>query len=231
MARLGGALGLAALLVVFLAGMRLLDARRIPAQTVRTMETVDELAPPPPPPPVSVEAPPPPPPPMSLPRLDVQIEQVAPALSATLDSRIILTMRHSDFELETDPAPSEVRPPKPRSTPATNTPPAPRSRPSAPARKTTYDAGELDGKPRLLNRPSASYPSEMLRRGVREGRVLLEVAISTGGRVSVRRVLSSPHPEFTKMARSFASRARFSVPRKDGRPVTAIYRWPLILKP
>jgi hypothetical protein len=33
------------------------------------------------------------------------------------------------------------------------------------------------------------------------------------------------------MARSFATRSRFTVPKKNGRPVTAIYRWPLILRP
>ena len=209
--------------------MRLLDAGRVPDRTLRTMETVEELAPPPPPPPVTLEEPPPPPPPVSLPSLEIQIEQVAPALSATLDPRVDLTMRHSDFELEVDPAPAEIRPPAPRPQTPSSTPPAPAPRP-APVRS-TYEAGELDGKPRLINKPAASYPKDLLRRGVREGRVLLEVAISTGGRVSVRRVLSSSHPDFTRMARAFASRAKFTVPRKNGKAVTAIYRWPLTLIP
>ncbi len=229
-ARLAGAVGFAVLLVVFLAGLRLLDAGRVPGATVRAVETVEEVAAvPPPPPPQTVVEPPPPPPPAALPRLDVQIEKVAPALRATLDPRVDLTMRTSDFELEAEPAPSpQLRPPQARG--ASGGPPAAPRRPSQQV-KSTYEAGELDAKPRLLNRPSVSYPSTLRRRGVREGRVLLEVAISAGGRASVRRVLSSSHPEFTKMARSYASRARFSVPKKDGRPVTAIYRWPLILRP
>jgi TonB family protein len=66
---------------------------------------------------------------------------------------------------------------------------------------------------------------------VKEGRVLLEVSISTSGRVSVLRVISSSHADFSAMAKKFASRARFSVPKKNGRAVTAIYRWPLILRP
>ena len=66
---------------------------------------------------------------------------------------------------------------------------------------------------------------------MRSGTVILEVGISTNGRVEVRKVLSSSHPELTKMATSFASRARFSVPRKDGQPVKAIYRWPMKLQP
>jgi hypothetical protein len=57
------------------------------------------------------------------------------------------------------------------------------------------------------------------------------VGISMNGRVNVRKVFSSSHPELTKMATSFASRARFSIPRKDGQPVNAIYRWPMTLQP
>jgi TonB family protein len=97
--------------------------------------------------------------------------------------------------------------------------------------KSSYDAGELDAKPRLVNRPSATYPRDRLQAGVKEGRVLLEVSISTNGKVTVRRVISSSHADFTAMARKFASKARFSVPKKNGQSVTAIFRWPLILRP
>jgi len=231
--RLTGAAGLALLLVVFLATMRLLDAGRVPDRMLRTVETVDAVAAVPPPPPPETFEEPPPPPPVSLPHLEVQIENVAPPLVASLDPRIDLTMRAADFELETDPVRRpqvrpQARPPRPAAV-ATGSPrPARRAPPQV---KSTYDAGELDAKPRLINRPSAGYPTTMLRRGVREGKVLLEVAISTSGRVRVRRIVSSSHPEFTKMARAFAARARFTVPKKNGRPVTAIYTWPLILRP
>ena len=97
--------------------------------------------------------------------------------------------------------------------------------------KSSYDAGDLDAKPSLVNRPSATYPRDQLRAGVKEGRVVLEISISTNGKVSVRRVISSSHADFTAMARKFAAKARFSVPKKNGRAVTAIYRWPLILRP
>ena len=91
--------------------------------------------------------------------------------------------------------------------------------------------GDLDSRPRLLNRPSTRYPSALLRRGIRSGTVILEVSISMSGRVKVRRVISSSHPELTKMASSFASRARFSAPKKDGKSVEALYRWPMTLQP
>ena len=48
--RLAGAVFLVFLLLTFMILMRLLDAKRLPERTIRTMETVDELALPPPPP-------------------------------------------------------------------------------------------------------------------------------------------------------------------------------------
>ena len=94
----------------------------------------------------------------------------------------------------------------------------------------TVVVGDLDLMPRLLNRPSTRYPSALLKRGIPSGKVVLEVTISTIGEVKVNNVLSSTHPELTKMATTFASRARFSIPKKDGKPVEAIFRWPMTLQ-
>ena len=225
--RLVGGVFLVLILLLFLIMMRLLDAKRIPDLTIRTMETVPEMAPPPPPPLEIQEETPPPPPPPPLPKLELQIESVAPPLMATLDSKIDLTMRTADFELESNPdvipSPLPIKTPKPA-----KPSPEPISRPQV---QGLVSVGDLDSRPRLMNRPSTRYPTALLRRGVRSGTVILEVGISTNGRVEVRKVLSSSHPELTKMATSFASRARFSVPRKDGQPVKAIYRWPMTLQP
>lgn len=224
--RLVGGVFLVILLLSFLIMMRLLDAERIPDRTIRTMETVPEMAPPPPPP-LEIQEETPPPPPLPLPKLEVQIESVAPPLVATLDSNIDLTMRTVDFELESNPeatpSPLPITTPKPA-----NPVPAPILKPRI---QGPVSVGDLDSRPRLMNRPSTRYPSALLRRGVRSGTVILEVGISMNGRVKVRKVLSSSHPELTKMATSFASRSRFSVPRKDGNPVNAIYRWPMTLQP
>ena len=217
-------------LLGFLVLARWLDQGRIPEEQIRLVETIDPVslpAPPPPPPEQPVDPPPPPPPP-PLPKLEVQLERVAPPLRATLDQQVDLTMQSSPFELEVDPPPVPVV----AASPAAPAPrPTTRPSPPRPAVRTSFTAGELDAKPRLVNRPAANYPTALLRQGVRQGKVVLEVSISTSGRVSVRRVIASSHPEFSKMARSFASKARFTVPKKDGRPVTAIYQWPLILRP
>ena len=226
--RLVGAAFLVCLLLTFLILMRLLDAKRLPEQTIRMVETLEEMAPPPPPPiEIQESTPPPPPPPPSLPRLEMQMESIAPPVVATLDPRIDLTMRNTEFELDfipdAEPAPLPVTAPV-AVKPSLNTVPRPQV-------QGPVSVGDLDSRPRLLNRPSTRYPSALLRRGVRSGTVILEVSISMSGRVKVRRVISSSHPELTKMASSFASRARFSVPKKDGKSVEALYRWPMTLQP
>lgn len=231
--RVIAALGLTAMLLIFLVATRWFDAGRMPDREIRELEVIEPVAlpAPPPPPPLDPEEPPPPPPPPRLPQLEVQLENVAPPVRATIDRRIDLTMQTADFVLEVDPPPTPIAAPRP--TPAPRPAPvrsAPKPAPRAPM-KTTYSAGELDARPRLVNRPAATYPSSLLRQGVRQGKVTLEVSISTSGRVTVRRVISSSHPDFSAMARSFAGRARFTVPRKNGQPVTAIYQWPLVLKP
>lgn len=94
----------------------------------------------------------------------------------------------------------------------------------------TFGMAELDSQPKLVNRPSVSFPAAQRRRGVTEAKVVLEVLISSNGKVSVKRVLESPHEDFSAMARAFATRALFTPPKKDGRPVNALFRWPLLLK-
>ena len=92
--RFASAVFLVFLLLTFMILMRLLDAKRLPERTIRTMETVDELALPPPPPLEIQSTPPPPPPPPSLPRLEIEIENISQPLVATLDPQIDLTMKN-----------------------------------------------------------------------------------------------------------------------------------------
>ncbi|MEM7700053.1 MAG: TonB family protein, partial [Verrucomicrobiota bacterium] len=149
------------------------------------------------------DEPPPPEPPPPLPQLAIQLDTVAPPIKASPVRKVKMRMQVTSFAPESEPQMQTM----------------------------TFYASDLDSPPRLVNRPSATYPSSQLRRGVREGRVVLEVMIQSNGVVQVRRVLESSHEDFTKMARAFATRARFTSPQKDGRSVNAVFRWPLILRP
>ncbi len=199
--KIASSAALTILLLGFLVGLRVFRNEDAPSILLRSLTTVPQVSLPMPPPPPQDLTPPPPPPP-DLPHLKVELDSTAPAVKASLEPKPEMQMLRSEFA------------------PAT----------SAPLAHLTYSSADLDSQPHLINRPSVAFPSAQKRLGVTEAKVVLEVLISSAGAVTVKRVIESPHDDFTAMARSFATRARFTPPKKDGRSVTALFRWPLILK-
>jgi TonB family protein len=105
-----------------------------------------------------------------------------------------------------------------------------RPTPPPPVAKSHYNTNELDGTPRLLRHGSATFPSSLARQGVSKGTIVFEVELSTSGSVSVRRVVSSTHPDLVAPARRVASGARFTPPKRNGQAVKAIMRWPITIE-
>ena len=99
-----------------------------------------------------------------------------------------------------------------------------------PVAKSHYSTSELDGTPRLLRHGSTTFPSTLARQGVSRGTVVFEVELSTEGSVTVRRVVSSTHPDLVAPARRVAASARFTPPKRNGEAVKAIMRWPIIIE-
>ncbi len=201
--RISLAFALVLSLVVFLAAARLTRASQAPVLTIRTLDTTAPVSLPAPPPPPEREQAPPSAPVADLPKLEIQFDSVAPPIQASPKNQIELHLDAADF--------------------------APQS--EQPREHMIFAASDLDNQPRLISRPSVAFPKAQQARGVKEGRVTLEVLIRSSGSVTVRRVIESPHPDFTRMARTFATGSRFTPPKKDGRPVTALFKWPLILRP
>jgi len=201
--RAGLALVLTVGLLLFLVATRLDFSTPSPSLSVRSIQTMAPVSLPAPPPPPSAETPPPPPPETALPKLELSLDPIAPPVKASLAEKVELRLATAEFAPQVD----------------------------APRQEMMFSSSELDTQPRLINQPSIIYPASQKAQGVKEGRVTLEVQISAAGRVTVRRILESSHPDFDEVARSFASRARFTPPNKDGRAVNAVFRWPLILRP
>ena len=205
----------------------------IPELEIREIETTTFEPPPPPPPP---EEPPPdaPPPPPALTNVStlpdptrVPIPQAQVPMDITAPTETFFT----DLAPVPLPSPPKSAPPKPRVSSEQFFKREENYRPSPPpVAKSHYNANELDGTPRLLRHGSASFPSSLARKGVTRGSVTFEVELSTSGSVSIRRVVSSTHPELVASARRVASGARFTSPRKNGQPVKAIMRWPIVIE-
>ncbi len=223
----------ACFLLAVLALARLLVVRvEVPDLTIREIEVTTIEEPPPPPP---VEPPPdaPPPPPALTDVADIPDPALVPVPKA--EAPMDITLPVETFFSDVPPAPLPEVPaesPRPRPQPAKPAPttrPAP-PRPPAPVAKSHYQVNELDGTPRLLRHGSAQFPPALARRGVARGTVVLEVELSTGGSVSVRRVISSSHPELVAPARRVAGSSRFTPPTRRGQPVKAIMRWPITIQ-
>ncbi|MEN8661270.1 MAG: energy transducer TonB family protein [Lentimonas sp.] len=90
---------------------------------------------------------------------------------------------------------------------------------------------ELDEVPRLVRqgRPKVQQSAEfqrLIRRGGAK-EVILEVAVSPQGVVTVQNVLSSTHEALIPAAKQAAEGSRFSAPTCNGQAVRASYVWPL----
>lgn len=213
----------AAAVLLLLVAARLLVARvEVRHLDLREVGIATEPEPPPPPPPEPEEPPLEPPPPALS-----QVEAVADPLRVPVPKAQVpldVTMPVNAFSTELAPAPLPVvERPRPR-------PSAPRPSAPKPAAKSHYSMGELDGRPRLLRHPSVAFPRELTARGVRKGTVVLEVELSRNGAVSVRRVVSSSHPELVSPARRVAAGSRFTSPKRNGQAVRAVMRWPITIQ-
>lgn len=203
----------------------------VPDLAIREVETITFEPPPPPPPPE--EPPPDAPPPPTLTNLS-PLPDPSRVPIPQADIPMDITMPVENFHTDLPPAPLPIPEPKvTRPTPKKHsqqffkkeqnyTPP--------PVAKSHYNASELDGTPRLLRHGSASFPTSLARKGISRGTVVLEVELSTAGSVSIRRVVSSTHPELVAPARRVASGARFTAPKRNGQSVKAIMRWPIIIE-
>jgi len=219
-------LGLARLLVVTV---------ELPDLQIREVELATFEPPPPPPPPDEPppDAPPPPPALTDLSQVPDPTRVAVPQADAPMD----ITLPIETFFSDLPPAPLPevpVEAPRPRPQPAQPAPaPTPRPTPAPPpppVAKSHYNVNELDGNPRLLRHGSAPFPAALARQGVNRGTVVLEVELSAAGAVTVRRVVSSTHPDLVAPARRVAASARFTPPTRRGQAVRAIMQWPITIQ-
>ena len=202
----------------------------VPDLTIREVQTV-LFDPPPPPPPMEEQPPDAPPPPPTLTNLSTLPDPSrVPVPQADVPMDITLPVENFYTDLAPAPLPTASKPFEhskqffKKEQNYRRTPPPP------PIAKSHYSTSELDGTPRLLRHGSATFPSSLARQGVSRGTVVLEVELSTSGSVSVRRVVSSTHPELVAPARRVAASARFTPPKRNGEAVKAIMRWPIIIE-
>lgn len=185
-------------LILFLVATKAVRSSTDNSLSITSMETINPVSLPAPPPPPPAEPPPPPQNP-ELPKLDIQLDSIAPPIKANPDRDVEMRMEFTEF------APQK----------------------EAPREQMMFSLKDLDSKPQLVNRPTVTYPKSQAKRGITKAEVVLEVVISPAGKARVVRIIDTPHPDFTELAYSFMNRARFTSPKKDGRAVQSNFEIPL----
>jgi TonB family protein len=183
----------------------------------------------PPPPPEAIEEPPPdaPPPPPSLTNLS-EIPDPTRIAMPTADVPMDITLPVEDFFVDAAPSPL---PTAAMERAPSITKPAIISRPKAPpVVKSHYSTSELDEEPKLLRHGSATFPAKLARQGIKRGKVVLDIELSTTGTVKILSIISSSHPELISQARRVAAGARFTPPKRNGQPVKGTRRWSVVIQ-
>ncbi|SIS41591.1 outer membrane transport energization protein TonB [Thalassolituus maritimus] len=183
----------------------LLIGQRLPELAEPTLEVRNiNIALPPPPPP--------PPQPVTQPQVDIPLDVSAAGAGPSIP----------DIEV-----PAEITLAKPD---------APRIETQSPVFDTmapdldVFNLDELDGLPKLLTRPSITFPSSLRRRGIIEVSLKLEVTIDEGGRLTLNRIVENPYPELNNEINRLIKRSRFTPPNKGGQKVRARFIWPIDIK-
>ena len=90
-----------------------------------------------------------------------------------------------------------------------------------------FSLSELDETPRLLSRLAIHFPNELKRRGITKTQARVSVMIDIDGKVLLRNIDYSSHPELNDAIRKLVKQARFTAPKKNGVAVRASFIWPL----
>jgi protein TonB len=203
---IGGALGTAVLLFLLIPLTQLIDEVDAPDLKVREVRFAPPAPAPPPPPPQELTTPAksdpmPPKMPQTPPPIDIQVLDVA--LNPGSGDAVAMGIDTSDFMTKVDMT-ADIQ--------------------------ELFTFEDLSEAPRLINQPRFRFPSQLARRGINEGKVIVEIEILPSGRARLRRIISSTHPELEEPAREIVRSARFTKPEVNGRPQTVRGRFPLILQ-
>lgn len=90
-----------------------------------------------------------------------------------------------------------------------------------------FEVKELDAIPKLISSNHISFPSELSRRGINRVETKVEIIIDQTGRAYVKKIIDPVYPEMIAVIRKAINNSKFTIPRKNGQPVQAVYLYSL----
>ena len=93
-----------------------------------------------------------------------------------------------------------------------------------------FGLDELDGLPTLLTQAKSVYPNSLVRKGIEQLVVKLDVFIDEQGALTLVAITGTHYPELDSVIKKLIRQSRFSSPIKNGQPVRARFIWPVEFK-
>ena len=82
---------------------------------------------------------------------------------------------------------------------------------------------KLDQVPQVVKQKYFPPPLSIRKQGIKRISTEVELIIDQTGKPYIKRITDAVYPEMEDVIRKWVQHARFSIPKKDGRPVQAIY--------
>ncbi|NTS76677.1 hypothetical protein HR060_07325 [Catenovulum sp. SM1970] len=86
-----------------------------------------------------------------------------------------------------------------------------------------FEVKTLDQVPKVVSQQYFPPPRKIKKKGIRRVETSVELIIDLQGKPYVKRIINPVYPEMIEVIRKWVASARFTIPKKDGQPVQAIY--------
>jgi len=81
----------------------------------------------------------------------------------------------------------------------------------------------LDQIPQVISSKFFPPPKEIIRKGIKRIPTEVEIIIDQQGKPYIKKIIDPIYPEMIETIRKWVKHARFTVPKKNGQPVQAVY--------
>jgi hypothetical protein len=85
----------------------------------------------------------------------------------------------------------------------------------------------LDQIPKIISSRYVQPPWSLIKRGITRIPTTVEIIIDEKGRAHIKKIVDPVYPEMVEIIRTWVKNVRFSIPKKNGKPVQALYLYGL----
>jgi hypothetical protein len=85
----------------------------------------------------------------------------------------------------------------------------------------------LDQVPKIISSRYVQPPWSIIKRGITRITTTVELIIDEEGRAHIKKIVDPVYPEMVETIRTWVKNVRFSIPKKNGKPVQALYLYGL----